>query len=345
MPPTSFVKATRAGDGFSNTAAEDCWGESFGIDNACYRIINKTTQTINALTGSSPSGYRVTRGILDAVNRDDYTTDSPLVPGQQYELKFPLLTTDYTFPAGHRIGITLVSNYSGYGIPNTSLPVAQVTVDTFKSKVTLPIVGGYEAAIATGAIPDTDPPTLTLPAPVSVEATGPLTPITYGAPSATDGQDPNPTASCLPASGSEFPVGVTPVACEAPTAPTTSPRDRSRSRSSTRPRRRSRSTRRSTPSAQGRANRATTPSARVRSRRTRAPSTLAILRGAGAVGQPVRHEHRRQPYVHGECRGRGRQHELGEPDVQRLLAGLVGLLQPDRQREIRTTPPRAAPSR
>ena len=54
--------------------------------------------------------------------------------------------------------------------------MAQVTVDTFKSKVILPIVGGYDAAIATGAIPDTNPPSLTLPAPVSVEATGPLTP-------------------------------------------------------------------------------------------------------------------------------------------------------------------------
>ncbi len=213
--PTSFVKASRNGDGITTGTATNCWGDSFGIDDACYRVVNKTTQTINPLTGTGTSGYRVTRGILDAVNRNDYSTDSPLVPGQQYELKFPLLATDYTFPAGHRIGITLVSNYSGYGISNTTAPTAQITVDTLKSKVTLPIVGGYAAAVATGAIPDTDPPTLTLPAPVTVEATGPLTAVTYGAPGASDGQDPNATASCLPASGSQFPVGVTSVACEA----------------------------------------------------------------------------------------------------------------------------------
>jgi X-Pro dipeptidyl-peptidase len=177
--PTSFVKASRSGDGISTSSSEDCWGESFGLDDACYRIVNKTTQTINPLTGSSPSGYRVTRGILDAVNRDDYSTDSPLVPGQQYELKFPLLATDYTFPAGHRIGITLVSNYSGYGTTNTTSPTAQITVDTFRTKVILPVVGGYAAALATGAIPDDAGPEITIDSPEDAVGTGPGLPGNY----------------------------------------------------------------------------------------------------------------------------------------------------------------------
>jgi hypothetical protein len=121
----------------------------------------------------------VTRGILDAVNRDDYTTDSPLVPDQQYELKFPLLATDYTFPAGHRIGITLVSNYPGYGVSNTTSPTAQITVDTLKTKVILPIVGGSAAALATGALPDATGPVITIGAPVAAVGAGPGQPGNY----------------------------------------------------------------------------------------------------------------------------------------------------------------------
>ena len=321
------------------TSAEDCWGESFGIDDACYRIINKTTQTINALTGSTPSGYRVTRGILDAVNRDDYWTDSPLVQDQQYELKFPLLATDYTFPAGHRIGIILVSNYNDYGIRNATLPMAEVTVDTQKSKIILPIVGGYAAAVATGAIPDTNPPSLTLPAPVSVDATGPLTAVTYDDPSATDDEDPNPTASCVPVSGSSFAVGETTVHCEA--------RDGANNVTTWfvhgHGRRRDSADDHDRRAGLGRGLR-TRPTRKLRLRleSVRVVFVLRchprILRRAGPVGELVRHEHRWQPHVHRECRGYGRQHELGEPDVPRLLGGMVGLLQPDRQREDERRP-------
>lgn len=63
---------------------------------------------------------------------------------------------------------------------------------------------------------DTTPPTLSVPGPVVAEATsstGAL--VNYPSPTATDNEDPAPVVSCLPASGSTFPLGSTPVTCRA----------------------------------------------------------------------------------------------------------------------------------
>ncbi|WP_354147707.1 HYR domain-containing protein [Arthrobacter sp. 754] len=62
---------------------------------------------------------------------------------------------------------------------------------------------------------DTTPPTLTLPDPISTDATGPAgATVTYTA-TATDTADPNPTVSCEPASGATFPIRATTVSCTA----------------------------------------------------------------------------------------------------------------------------------
>ena len=64
---------------------------------------------------------------------------------------------------------------------------------------------------------DTSPPVLgALPAGLVVEATsadGAV--VTYDAPTATDDRDASPSVSCLPASGSSFPLGTTAVSCTA----------------------------------------------------------------------------------------------------------------------------------
>jgi X-Pro dipeptidyl-peptidase len=204
---TPFPKITRSGDGITTTTTETCWGETFGIDNGCYREVNKPSTNVTS--------WRVSKGILDAQNRDSYFTPNPLTIGQPYELTYPTLPTDYTFAAGHQIGVILVSNYSGYSsITNTSTPTAQVTVDTQASKVILPIVGGYSAAVNSGAFPDSVAPVLSLPADITRDATGATTPVTFSA-TATDDADPNPTVNCTPASGFGFPVGETTVNCTA----------------------------------------------------------------------------------------------------------------------------------
>ena len=168
----AFVTPTRAGGGVRDTTDRTCWGDSTAMDSACYPEVTKPTLSVTS--------WRVSKGILDAGNRDSLFTPTPLVAGQPDELAFPLLPNDYVFPAGHQIGVILVSNYSGYGATtNTTAPTAQVTVDTRLSKVVLPVVGGDAAALASGAFAsDTTAPELHLPGPVTVEATGPATSVT-----------------------------------------------------------------------------------------------------------------------------------------------------------------------
>jgi hypothetical protein len=72
-------------------------------------------------------------------------------------------------------------------------------------------------AVEVPPAPDTTPPTLNgVPGDVVADATtanGAV--VNYPSPTATDDQDPAPTVACVPASGSTFSVGTTPVTCTA----------------------------------------------------------------------------------------------------------------------------------
>jgi X-Pro dipeptidyl-peptidase len=75
-----------------------------------------------------------------------------MVPGEPYELGFPLLPNDYVFPAGNRIGVVLVGSYRSYGAARLdSRPT--LTVNTKVSRIALPVVGGQKAARAAGIPP------------------------------------------------------------------------------------------------------------------------------------------------------------------------------------------------
>ncbi len=138
-------RVQRAGDGIVQGTVEDCWGATatWGgfAEDACYRQVTKRV----ALTEREV----VTKGILDAVNLGDYSTATPLVPGQSYDVDFPLLPEDYVFPAGHRIGVIIVGSYRDYGSqadPNR----ATITLAPERTLIELPIVGGWTAATAAG---------------------------------------------------------------------------------------------------------------------------------------------------------------------------------------------------
>lgn len=138
-------RVQRAGDGVITGTAEDCWGETatWGgyAEDACYKEVHKRV----ALTDREV----VTKGIVDGVNIDDYSQPTPLVPGQQYDVRFPLLPEDYVFPAGHRIGVIIVGSYRDYGSqpdPNR----ATISILPRRSVIELPIVGGTAAAVRAG---------------------------------------------------------------------------------------------------------------------------------------------------------------------------------------------------
>ena len=120
-------------------------------------------------------------------------------------------------PAGHQLGIILVANYSQFSSVNGTTATA-VTIDSKASKISLPIVGGYAAAVASGAFaPETEAPVLSgMPADIAVDTTSATgRTVTYTPPTATDNEDPHPVVACTPPSGAVFAVGTTTVTCTA----------------------------------------------------------------------------------------------------------------------------------
>lgn len=77
------------------------------------------------------------------------------------------------------------------------------------------ISAGFWHGLALVVPPDTTPPVLDLPADMTVDATGPTGAVVAYTVSATDDTDPSPAVVCVPASGSTFPIGTTPVNCTA----------------------------------------------------------------------------------------------------------------------------------
>ncbi|MEU6023057.1 Xaa-Pro dipeptidyl-peptidase [Micromonospora sp. NBC_01739] len=134
-----------SGDGVRTVTTEDCWGESanFGGHNeeACYRQVVKNV-------ASNPQEL-VTKGIYDGLNLDSLYTSTPLVPGEKNAVDIPLQPEDYVFEAGHQIGVVLLGSYSGYS-SRAKQTRAEITVHFDSTRITLPIVGGRQAAVAAG---------------------------------------------------------------------------------------------------------------------------------------------------------------------------------------------------
>ncbi|WP_214108026.1 Xaa-Pro dipeptidyl-peptidase [Acrocarpospora catenulata] len=85
----------------------------------------------------------ITRGWADPQNRKSISKTEPVKPGSPYRLDFDMQPHDYVFQTGHRIGIVLLSSDYEYTIRPT--PGATLHLDTTKSTVTLPLVGGTAA--------------------------------------------------------------------------------------------------------------------------------------------------------------------------------------------------------
>jgi X-Pro dipeptidyl-peptidase len=129
------------GDGIRTLTTEDCWGETSPADDPCY--FQTETRTVTAEI------ERVTKGILDARNRNSLTTPEDLVPGEEYLFDFPLLPEDYIFKAGHRIAFVIVGSYPGYG-SLADQTRANITVNLTETTLELPVVGGEAALKAAG---------------------------------------------------------------------------------------------------------------------------------------------------------------------------------------------------
>ncbi len=81
----------------------------------------------------------VTRGWTDVQNRKGADRSTPIAQGREYTFEWPLEPDDYVFPAGHRIGLVIVSTDMHFTL--RPLPGTRLTVNPGRSSVTLPVVG------------------------------------------------------------------------------------------------------------------------------------------------------------------------------------------------------------
>jgi X-Pro dipeptidyl-peptidase len=87
----------------------------------------------------------ITRGWADPQNRYSMSETFAIEPGTPYEIEFELQPHDYVFPAGSRIGVVVLSSDRLFTLRPPA--GARLTLDTSKSTVTLPIVGGADALV------------------------------------------------------------------------------------------------------------------------------------------------------------------------------------------------------
>jgi X-Pro dipeptidyl-peptidase len=96
----------------------------------------------------APDGTRelITRGFLNARNRNGLDVSEPLVPGEAYRAPVDLWDVDWVLPAGHRLGVVVMSSNAAWALPDDTR--ATNTLDLDASVLRLPVSSGAEALAA-----------------------------------------------------------------------------------------------------------------------------------------------------------------------------------------------------
>jgi hypothetical protein len=130
------------------------------------------------------------------------------------------MTQEATGPSG--AVVTFTATATDQNPSNPTVTCTPASGSTFPLGVTTVKCSATDAAgnMATGSfkvtVQDTTPPSLSLPANITAEATGPMgATVSYPAPTATDVVDGPVAVACTPASGSAFALGTTAVTCSA----------------------------------------------------------------------------------------------------------------------------------
>jgi len=129
------------------------------------------------------------------------------------------ITTEATGPSGAVVAYSASANDNVDGArlvtcnpaSTSTFPIGTTTVNCSASDTR----GNTANGSFTVTVQDTLAPTLTLPANITTEATGPTGAVVTYAASATDTVDGSRPVNCSPASGSTFPSGATTIACSA----------------------------------------------------------------------------------------------------------------------------------
>jgi hypothetical protein len=168
--------------------------------------VGTTTDVCTATDGSGNSGSN-----SFTVTVKDTTPPTLTLPAP--------ITAEATGPSGATVTYTAsaTDDVSGTLTPSCS-PASGSTFPLGTTTVTCTATdaaGNSTSGTFTITVRDTTAPTLNLPAPITAEATGPNGAIVTYTATATDAVSGNLAASCAPASGATFPLGVTTVGCSA----------------------------------------------------------------------------------------------------------------------------------
>ena len=90
--------------------------------------------------GSDAEPVMVTRGWMDVQNRHSAARSEPIRQGKFSTFQWNLEPEDYIFPAGHRIGVVIVSTDKRFTL--RPAPGTELSVRPGKSRISLPIAGG-----------------------------------------------------------------------------------------------------------------------------------------------------------------------------------------------------------
>ncbi len=97
------------------------------------------------LVDRAPDGKTdiITRGWTDPQNRANISRTDRIQPGKSYDLRVDLVPDDYVLPAGHQLGLVVLSSDNEFTL--RPAPGTGVSIDLKSSNLTLPVVGGLAA--------------------------------------------------------------------------------------------------------------------------------------------------------------------------------------------------------
>ncbi len=81
----------------------------------------------------------ITRGWTDPQNRHSLDRTSPMRPGRQYRIGVRMMPDDYVLPAGHRLGLVVLSSDHEFTLRPD--PGTRLSLDLGASRVRVPVVG------------------------------------------------------------------------------------------------------------------------------------------------------------------------------------------------------------
>ena len=166
-PPNGLAADLRLEDGAGPVYLSDVLDAPMDVLGAPIAVLHVASEQpvahlVVRLGNVAPDGAieQVSEGILNLTRRDSHAEPMPLEPGRVYEVRVPLRSAGYRFPAGHRIYLGIASSHWPVSWPSPG--ANRLTIHRgpdSPSRLELPLAPSGDAAIAPPAF-RSEPPKL-----------------------------------------------------------------------------------------------------------------------------------------------------------------------------------------